>query len=84
MDPLIALCAWFAALALMMWRWPHGDRFHVRACLIGGAIWLVLPLLEPTMRSWGYAGTTGLLFSLALFRNQREARLAAVQQSPSE
>ena len=81
-SSLITLVLWFAALGLMMWRWSNGDRFHVPACLIGGGIWLLLPLLEPTMRSQQYAVVCVIFLAAALFRSSTEAGMARVQQTP--
>ena len=44
-SSLINLVLWLAGFGLMMWRWPHGDHFHVPACLIGGGIWLLLAVV---------------------------------------
>ena len=76
-----ALIVWFCTLGLMMWRWPNGDRFHVPACLIGGAVWLLLPLLEPTMRSQAYAVVCVVFLTSALLRGTTETRMTPVQQS---
>ena len=66
----LSLVLWFSAVGLMMWRWPHGDRFHKPACIIGGGIWLLLPLFEPSMRSWPYAVGCLALLTFAVSRDR--------------
>ena len=81
----LSLVLWFSALGLMMWRWPLGDRFHKPACIIGGGIWLLLPLLEPSMRSVPYAAACLVLLALALFRGLTDAitaKLLRARHSP--
>lgn len=81
---LIILALWLSAFGLAMWRWPNRDRFHVPACLIGGGIWLLLPVLEPTLRTPVYAVSCLVPWSLALFRSRTEAQMARVHQQPAK
>ena len=46
----------------------ESPRFHKQACIIGGGIWVLLPLFEPSMRSVPYAAACLVLLALTLFR----------------
>ena len=50
-NSLITLVLWFAALGLVMWRWPNGDRFKPRACVLAAAIWVGLALWDRALRT---------------------------------
>ena len=72
-SALINLTLWLSAFGLMMWRWPNGDRLHVPACVLGGGIWLLLAVLDPSLRTPIYAVACVMPLGLALFRRRPEA-----------
>jgi uncharacterized membrane protein len=44
----------FVGVALSMWRWPQGDRWHRLLCAAAALLWCALPVVEPTTRTPAY------------------------------
>jgi len=56
-------------LILMLWQWPNGDRYHLKACLIGGAVWCALAVWDPALDVRRAFFPAAGLFLIALFRH---------------
>ena len=57
---LVTLVFWLTGLTLMVWRSPGGARLP---CVVGTAVWLALPLWEPSLRTaWHFSLTAAFLF----------------------
>jgi hypothetical protein len=55
MANLATLVLFFVGVAMCMWRAPQADRTHLLLCGAAGVLWAMLPLVEPSMRTVGYA-----------------------------
>lgn len=53
-QQIITLFVFFLAVTLCMWRWPQGDRWHVRLCVVAAVLWCGLLVFEPRTRTWMY------------------------------
>jgi hypothetical protein len=62
------LLLFFTALALSMWRWPQGDRWHVVLTTLAAILWASVWVLEPRTRTFGYGLIVGNFLSIALAR----------------
>ncbi len=52
---LLTLVFWLAGVTLMVWRARGGSRLP---CVVGAAVWLALPLWEPSLRTVWHFGLT--------------------------
>ncbi len=52
---LVTLVFWLTGVTLMVWRARSGSRLP---CVVGAAVWLVLPLWEPSLRTVWHFGLT--------------------------
>ena len=51
---IATLFVFFFGVALCMWRWPQGDRWHVVLCVIAAELWCGLLVFEPRTRTPGF------------------------------
>jgi drug/metabolite transporter (DMT)-like permease len=51
---IVTLFMFFFGVALCVWRWPQGDRWHVVLCVIAAALWCGVLLFEPRTRTIGF------------------------------
>ena len=75
--PWFAFVLWPPALVLMMWRWPNGDKLHRPAAFVAAIVWMLLALLEPTLRNPYYALGCVFFLGSALSRRRNEAVLTS-------
>lgn len=76
---LATLVGWLAGLTLMVWRSPGGGRL---ACVIGAAVWLALPLWEPSLRMvWHFGLTVAFLVGGLARRRQPGVEVGVERQT---
>jgi hypothetical protein len=69
---IVPLTLFFIAVAVCFWRAPQAGRTHLLLCVIAGAIWSVLPIFEPSMRTSSYV----LVVATFLLCGLRVARIS--------
>ena len=76
---LATLVGWLAGLTLMVWRRPGGVRL---SCIIGAAVWLALPLWEPSLRTaWHFGLTAAFLVAGLASRRQPGVEVGVERQA---
>ena len=65
-QQVATLFAFFLGVALCMWRWPRADRWHYALSAVAAVLWTGLLILDPRVRTPGFALIVGGFMTIAL------------------